>query len=363
MKSSIQQIRGQCANDIRKRDIDVQKLKARLAERQRGKRDGLGVATISIVPPPKSVSLNSKSMQGGEDLNAPGYSLQQETTEFLTQLCQNLSDENDSLIRLSQDSIQTLKELQGLTDSQPDESCMQLSVSEAEMNTLPGPLPPYETISVQMSLVLNQLRTLLTNPSFVPLEEVEMRDNEILSLRDGWEKMEARWQEAVSMMDGWHRRMAGGGDSVNIDELVAGIALRKNIDENNASVDQDDNMSDLSSSGDNPTSAKEVPSPTSRNSSRQTSDRTTRSSAKAPKRLDTVLEERSGNEQPKKSPQRPLRDDQCLARRSNDGENNDDTPAADTKNMISPRRKHRGRQVESRIPKQVSSDSYNYYYE
>ncbi|KAK2733971.1 hypothetical protein FQN57_001908 [Myotisia sp. PD_48] len=216
MKSSIHQIRSQCATDVRKRDVEMQKLKSHLAERQRGKRDGLGVITITIQPPPKQ-SFSHRTIGGGENLAAPGYSLTQETTEFLTQLCQNLSDENDALIQLGETTIQTLRHLQGL----PDTPCNRNkeSFTSEDGNTTNVTRSPHELLSTEMGLVLEQLRTLLTNPSFVPLEEVELRDNEIARLRDGWEKMEARWKEAVSAMDGWHKRMADGEGPMNAEEL------------------------------------------------------------------------------------------------------------------------------------------------
>ena len=86
-----------------------------------------------------------------------------------------------------------------------------------------------EALSVEMDVVLENLRALLTNPSFVPIEEVESREDEILRLRQGWEKMEARWREAMMMMDSWRKRIADGGDSVNMDELRTGISLGKSI--------------------------------------------------------------------------------------------------------------------------------------
>jgi hypothetical protein len=75
-----------------------------------------------------------------------------------------------------------------------------------------------------MEAVLDHLRTLLTNPSFVPLEEVEIRDEEIKRLRESWEKMENRWKLAVTMMDGWQRRLASG-DAVQAEELKRGMNL------------------------------------------------------------------------------------------------------------------------------------------
>ncbi|KAE8351866.1 Afadin and alpha-actinin-binding-domain-containing protein [Aspergillus coremiiformis] len=227
MKTTIQQVRAQCANDIRKRDLEMQRLKSHLAERQRGKREGLGVTTININPAVDR-STKFKLQSGGENVNDPGYSLRQETNDFLTELCQNLSDENDTLIMLARNTVQTLKDLQGLPHSEEDEeysngaSIGTQKSSHGPVTTLPASC---EELSNQMDRVLDHLRTLLTNPSFVPLEEVEVRDEEINRLREGWEKMESRWEQAVTMMDGWHKRIADGGGSVQAEELRMGMRL------------------------------------------------------------------------------------------------------------------------------------------
>ncbi|KAJ5481063.1 hypothetical protein N7539_006957 [Penicillium diatomitis] len=229
MKSTVQQVRAQCANDIRKRDLEMQRLKSHLAERQRGKREGLGVTTININPATKGAS-HSKSSGGGR-IEDPGYSLTQETTEFLTELCQNLSNENDALIELARNTVNTLKELQGLSESEgKDQDGETMGMAASANYSNPDPtvvsLPTsYEELSARMDDVLEHLRTLLTNPSFVPLEEVEMRDQEIGRLREGWEKMESRWKQAVSMMDGWQRRMTDGGDTVGVEERKRGMTL------------------------------------------------------------------------------------------------------------------------------------------
>ncbi|EFE37029.1 uncharacterized protein ARB_04556 [Trichophyton benhamiae CBS 112371] len=223
MKSSIQQIRTQCATDIRKRDIELQKLKTHLTERQRGKRDGIR--------------------------------LKQETTEYLTQLCQSLSDENDALIQLSRDTIQTLRELQGLEDGDMEGVGEGAAVKEEGVDAA---LSRHELLSREMDAALDQLRALLTNPSFVPLEEVELRDSEIARLRGGWEKMEQRWQEAVSMMDGWHKRVSHGSGSISLGELRLGMSfttdssMQKDAGSTlNLSVDQ-------SESGDSAVSSRRV---------------------------------------------------------------------------------------------------------
>ncbi|CAI7640277.1 unnamed protein product [Penicillium palitans] len=233
MKSTVQQVRAQCANDIRKRDLEMQKLKSHLAERQRGKREGLSVTTININPASDRSRLLAS---GGERVNDPGYSLKQETTDFLTELCQHLSDENDTLIELARSTVHTLKDLQGLTQAENgngenEQSGMAMSVGAQKSSAGPVTSLPTscEELSVHMEGVLEHLRTLLTNPSFVPLEEVEMRDEEIKRLREGWVKMESRWKQAVTMMGGWQRRLADGGDSVQADELKRGMNLDLSI--------------------------------------------------------------------------------------------------------------------------------------
>lgn len=251
LKATVQQVRAQCANDVRKRDMELQKLKTHLNERQRGKREGLGVTTININ---RTVESKPKSEP---DVSNPGYSLKQETTEFLTQLCQNLSDENDTLINLSRTAIQTLRELQGISDSPDEDTSSQAYSQGGAVSAVPTNVMD---LSAEMDSVLDHLRNLLTNPSFVPLEEVEVRDEEILRLREGWEKMEVRWKQAVSMMDGWHKRIADGGDSINIDELRKGMSLDSGLghsiadaneelpvyDDDNESEDmQDDEEEDL----------------------------------------------------------------------------------------------------------------------
>lgn len=226
MKATVQQVRAQCANDIRKRDLELQKLKSHLADRQRGKREGLSVTTININPTADRES-RPKPL-GGDGIHDPGYSLKQETNDFLTQLCQSLSDENDTLISLARDTIRTLNDLQGLPHAQEEEhasgtaSISTHQSSHGPVTTLPASC---DELSSMMGKVLDHLRTLLTNPSFVPLEEVEIRDEEIRRLQDGWEKMESRWKQAVTMMDGWHKRISDGGDSVQIEELKMGLQL------------------------------------------------------------------------------------------------------------------------------------------
>ena len=244
LKNIIGQVRIQCANDVRKRDVQIQKLKTHLAARQRGNKKGLTGASISITPGTIGSANGAHAPSSRQDPGAPSlddaeYSLKQESTDFLTELSQSLSDENDSLIGLIRGTVNTLRELQGLPHIQPQtrersssgvDSCAADEHSQAERDELVR-VPPtsYETLSVDLESLLSSLSELLTNPSFAPIEEVQSREEEIKRLREGWERMESRWHEAIAMMQGWKKRMLSGGDTVNLEEVRLGLCLGDGI--------------------------------------------------------------------------------------------------------------------------------------
>jgi hypothetical protein len=150
--------------------------------------------------------------------------LMMETNEFLTELARGLSEENENMSALLRRTVETLRTLSGCEKEEGQEGVMVVQMESG-----------YENLAAEMDFVIEHLRNLLTNPSFVPLEEVEVREEEIIRLREGWEKMEARWREAVQMMDGWRKRMARSGQTVNLEELKMGLRLSplKQRDEDN----------------------------------------------------------------------------------------------------------------------------------
>ena len=227
MKTTVQQIRTSCANDIRKRDVQIQRLKTHLTAQQRGNKTGLVGASITITPGTTATHAASLSRSDDSpDVDDPDYSLRQETTEFLTQLSQSLSDENDNLIGLVRSTLATLRELQGLPENAERGGLADIPEDATQdQNMLQALGTSYESLAIDMHNVLENLRMLLTNPNFVSIEEVSAREEEILRLREGFEKLEVRWREAVSLMDGWRKRLQNGGDTVNIEELRQGLGL------------------------------------------------------------------------------------------------------------------------------------------
>ncbi len=232
LKGTVGQIRQQCANDIRRRDQELARLKRHLEGRRGREGNGCQVGVTVITPGISKPPPESKSVGNHVDVASSQYNLRQETTEFLTQLSQGLSDENDALIRLVRETLSSLRHLQGLA---PDPRLHPLNLSdpgtsEFKDTILTAP-PSYEALASSTEEVMANLHSLLTNPSFVPLEEVQIRDDEILKLRGGWVKMEARWREAVALMDGWRRRMEHTGDTINLEDLQMGMDLGAGLPE------------------------------------------------------------------------------------------------------------------------------------
>ncbi|KAF2157755.1 hypothetical protein K461DRAFT_309801, partial [Myriangium duriaei CBS 260.36] len=232
-KALADQIKTQCVNDVRKRDAQIERLKTHIQGQQRGNKS-------LVVAPSISISGGSGSVRGQNAFNAsvhelqdPEYSLKQETNEFLTQLTQSLSDENDGLISLVQGTLRTLRELLGLDSVAEDEADALAEHGENPMTQdgEVGQAVTYERLGAQLSSLLETLSGLLTNPNFVSMEEVDIRDEEIARLRDGWEKMEVRWKDVLLMMDGWRKRMEKTGDTINLDDLRTGLGFGAGFEE------------------------------------------------------------------------------------------------------------------------------------
>ena len=227
LKGSVAQARAQCATDVRRRDGEIARLKKHLEGRRGRDGAGAGVGVVVVTP---GVGGRSQGINGQVDEEGSVDLLKQETTEFLTRLSQGLSDENDALIGLVRGTLAKLRSLQGLPE-EAGASGIEREIGETgdEMGGFINRPPSVEVLALSTDEVLEHLRGLLTNPSFVPLEEVEVREEEIQRLREGWEKMALRWKEAMSLMDGWKKRVVDTGDTINLDDLKDGLKLGKGI--------------------------------------------------------------------------------------------------------------------------------------
>ncbi|KAL2131822.1 hypothetical protein VTI74DRAFT_4566 [Chaetomium olivicolor] len=217
-KSLVAQTRASCANEIRKRDRQIESLKKAVTEagRARGVGRNTGVTTITVVGDVGSEA--DLALAGGGPDQGHHDDLRTETNAFLAELAKGLSEENEALLQLVRRTTEQLKEMSGW------EVASGTPMEGGDGHALPLASNPADMAS-EVDAVLEHLRTILTNPSFVPIEEVVVREDEIHRLRDGWEKMETRWKEAVHLIDGWRKRMQASGRPVNVEELKMGLRL------------------------------------------------------------------------------------------------------------------------------------------
>lgn len=214
-KKLVAETRSVCANEVRKRDRQIDGLKKAVSEagRARGERKNPGITTITITGDIGAERADDSMLSTASD----GYDLRQETNAFLAELAKGLSEENETLLNLVRQTSDKLKEMSGFEKGEAMAGHGDGHAIALQTNC--------QDLSNEIEAILEHLRTILTNPSFVPIEEVVVREEEINRLREGWVRMETRWKEAVHLIDGWRRRMALSGRPVNMEELKMGLRL------------------------------------------------------------------------------------------------------------------------------------------
>lgn len=191
-KKLVAETRSVCANEVRKRDRQIDGLKKAVSEagRARGERKNPGITTITITGDIGAERADDSMLSTASD----GYDLRQETNAFLAELAKGLSEENETLLNLVRQTSDKLKEMSGFEKGEAMAGHGDGHAIALQTNC--------QDLSNEIEAILEHLRTILTNPSFVPIEEVVVREEEINRLREGWVRMETRWKEAVHLIDG-----------------------------------------------------------------------------------------------------------------------------------------------------------------
>ncbi|KAJ9625654.1 hypothetical protein H2203_004413 [Taxawa tesnikishii (nom. ined.)] len=210
LKTNNATLKTQCANEVRKRDVQIERLKAHLQGQQRGNKGTVVAPSITVTGGNGLGSGAGRTFNMSvRELEDPEYSLKQETNDFLTQLSQSLSDENDGLIAMLRSVLAQMKELLGVPEHAEHRTYDSTtgSLEEDEYARMSGTLPvSYDTLVVELEHTMGTLKTLLTNPNFVTMEEVEVEGN---AGDDG------RVEE----------KMESTGDTINLDDLRRGLGL------------------------------------------------------------------------------------------------------------------------------------------
>ncbi|KAL7927847.1 Afadin and alpha-actinin-binding domain-containing protein [Trichoderma austrokoningii] len=211
-KGLVAQVRSACTTEVRRRDRQIESLKKQVGEagRARGTRTSSGVVSITVTGDVGNE--DRRLLTRGGNIEDEDYSLRTETNAFLASLAQNLSEENETLLNVVRQAKDRLCEMSGWNGQVKEESDVVKPQGWQEMAS-------------ELGAVMEHLRTILTNPSFVPIEEVMVREEEIDRLKAGWIKMESRWEDAVHLMDGWRKRMAKTGKPIGEEDLKMGLHL------------------------------------------------------------------------------------------------------------------------------------------
>ncbi|KAG0632939.1 Afadin and alpha-actinin-binding-domain-containing protein [Tuber brumale] len=216
LKTLLAQVRTQSANDIRKRDIQIQKMKERLT--YSSKRRRAPISHINVIGAAKG------SLLGGNE-DGTGNSLRADTTDFLTTLSQGLADENDNLIALIRQALSTLKTIQGLPDH-GGLHAMEEDIEDVE-NLVAAPPASFDALSDDLDGALCSLKELLNQPNYVPLEELAERDMEIARLVAKNETLEEEWKKAIELVDGWNKTIGRNFEKEREKESKAAVKERK----------------------------------------------------------------------------------------------------------------------------------------
>lgn len=208
-KALVAQVRATCATDVRRRDRQIDTLKKQLGEagRARGSRNNSAITTINVTG-----DFGAEASARASTVAADDYNLRSETNAFLAKLAQDLSEENEGMLGAMRHMMGQLRQMSGYN-------------SDVNNDGHATRHPNWDEMSGELDSVLEHMKTILTNPSFVPIEEVMVREEEIDRLKDGWVKMENRWKEAVHLIDSWRKKMAASGKPVNEEELQMSLRL------------------------------------------------------------------------------------------------------------------------------------------
>lgn len=214
LKTLLAQVRSQSANDIRKRDMQLQRMKERLLDTRRGSRPT--PSTIVVKGPQTGSNLGRSYDELGESTTSSSKELSDETAEFLTTLSQTLADENDNFLALFRYCLSTLKAVQGLPDY--DHIPQNEEEEEDTMNPVVATPANFDALNQELEVVLGSLQDMLHQPSYVPVEELAEKEEEIIQLKNRNDILYAEWKKAIDLVDGWNAALVETVDNSR-DEL------------------------------------------------------------------------------------------------------------------------------------------------
>lgn len=189
-------IKTQVSHDLRKRDVQLGRLRDQLFEGGSARR-GRVVSGLST----SSASLGHRKVSSGQCTDTiardqePPYdpnaelALRVEADALLGEQLQEVIAENDALSELLQATLASLDTLVSI-DSVSDET-MFASVARSVI-----------VLEAQLRVRLTAVKEILEMPGYVPVDEVQVRDDKIATLTERLVEVEAQWSAAQHVLRG-----------------------------------------------------------------------------------------------------------------------------------------------------------------
>ncbi|KAK9467793.1 Afadin and alpha-actinin-binding-domain-containing protein [Lipomyces arxii] len=201
-KAMLQQLRAQDANERRKRDQQILRMKEKAGfEVRRAKSSSTisGKLHLNYLPVEEYLGLSETVSTNFSESNGSVSSFKQKANSTIPDVIQNLIDENARLTALTRETALTLNRFTG-----------EKAVSNENFERVLEYIPTsFAELSIEINNSLEALREVLEEPKYVTIEEVEHRDREIAGLKVQLESMTDQWKEAIQTMDEYNRFMDG----------------------------------------------------------------------------------------------------------------------------------------------------------
>ncbi|ORY77042.1 Afadin and alpha-actinin-binding-domain-containing protein [Protomyces lactucae-debilis] len=221
---ALQHIKTQMANDLRKRDLQIARLKEQFLDgalsstNLQGSRRGGKLTGLMRIH--GSGSVRAQPMQ--HDTRA-ALQLQAESEQQLTTMVQEVAQENDALAELLQATLASLESLVPLEEAEDAAAPLVRSVAQSII-----------MLEAQLQVRLTALRSMLEMPNYVPLEEVERRDIRISELSLRLQQIETEWSAARSVLKGLTASVLSTGQAAkpnNPDDILSdGVEQLSKVD-------------------------------------------------------------------------------------------------------------------------------------
>ncbi|KAK9241262.1 Afadin and alpha-actinin-binding-domain-containing protein [Lipomyces kononenkoae] len=200
-KTVHQQIRAQEANERRKRDQQILRMKEKAGFEIR-KAKSVSTATGKLSNSSWSSDKymgSSQSMRAFSEHPDSGSLFREQASNVMPDVIQELTDENARLVALIRETALTLNLFTG-----------EKSVEDNEFDSVLQYLPStFPELSIEINNSLEAMRDILHEPKYVAIEDLHQREQEIERLKKQLDTMTTNWKDAIQTMDEWNQYMDG----------------------------------------------------------------------------------------------------------------------------------------------------------